>query len=109
MQLDAISTALILIDLQKGVLAMPLQPHSAGTVYTRSMLLARRFRSVGALVVRVRVSFASDLADAVRQPVDEPPNYAALNAGWDEFPEPPALSDVVITKHQWGIDRKSVV
>jgi len=102
MQLDAISTALILIDLQKGVLSMPVQPHSADAVYTRSMLLAQRFRSAGALVVRVRVAFASDLADAVRQPVDQPTNYAALKAGWDEFPEPPALSDVVITKHQWG-------
>jgi uncharacterized membrane protein AbrB (regulator of aidB expression) len=29
MQLDAKTTALILIDLQRGVLAMPLAPHSA--------------------------------------------------------------------------------
>jgi nicotinamidase-related amidase len=102
MQLDAKSTALVLIDLQKGVLSMPVQPHSAHAVYTRSMLLAQRFRSAGALVVRVRVSFASDLEYAPRPPVDQPPNYAALNAGWDEFPEPPALSDIVITKHHWG-------
>ena len=103
MQLEAKSTALVLIDLQKGVLSMPVQPHAPDAVYTRSMALAQRFRSAGALVVRVRVSFASDLADAVRQPVDQPTNYAALKAGfWDEFPEPLAPSDVVITKRQWG-------
>jgi hypothetical protein len=36
MQLDAKTTALILIDLHRGVLAMPLAPQSAATVYERS-------------------------------------------------------------------------
>ena len=45
MQLDAKTTALILIDLQRGILAMPLAPHSAATVYERSRRLADRFRA----------------------------------------------------------------
>jgi nicotinamidase-related amidase len=102
MQLDAKTTALILIDLQKGVMAMPLAPHSAATVYERSMRLADRFRAAGALVVRVRVSFSGNLADAPRLPVDRPTKYGALPPGWDEFPEPPHPSDVVITKRHWG-------
>jgi nicotinamidase-related amidase len=102
MQLDAKTTALILIDLQSGVLAMPLSPHSAATVYERSRRLADRFRAAGALVVRVRVSFSQDLADAPRSPVDQPTKYGALPPGWDEFPEPPHPSDVVITKRHWG-------
>jgi nicotinamidase-related amidase len=102
MQLDAKSTALVLIDLQKGVMSMPVQPHSADAVYTRSMALTQRFRAAGAVVVRVRVSFANDFADAVRQPVDQPTNYAGLKSGWDEFPEPLAPTDIVITKRQWG-------
>jgi nicotinamidase-related amidase len=102
MQLDAKSTALVLIDLQKGVLAMPLAPHSAAAVYERSMHLARRFRDTGAPVVRVRVAFSSDLADALHLPVDQPTNYAGLPPDWDEFPEPLPPSDITITKHQWG-------
>ena len=51
MQLDAKTTALILIDLQRGVLAMPLAPHSAATVYERSRRIADRLRAAGALVV----------------------------------------------------------
>jgi nicotinamidase-related amidase len=102
MQLDAKTTALILIDLQRGVLAMPLAPHSAATVYERSMRLADRFRAASGLVVRIRVSFSRDLAEAPRSPVDQPMKYEALPPGWDEFPEPPDPSDVVITKRHWG-------
>jgi nicotinamidase-related amidase len=36
MQVDAKSTVLVLIDLQKGVLAMPVAPHPATEVYQRS-------------------------------------------------------------------------
>jgi nicotinamidase-related amidase len=102
MQLDAKSTALVLIDLQKGVLAMPVAPHSATEVYQRSMQLAQRFRAAGAPVVRVRVSFSSNLSDALRAPVDQPTNFASLPPGWDEFPEPLPSSDLVIIKRQWG-------
>ena len=102
MQLDAKSTSLVLIDLQRGVLARTTAPHTAAEVYQRSMSVAQRFRAAGALVVRVRVSFCADLADALRPPVDEPTNYAGLPAGWDEFPEPLPPKDLVITKRQWG-------
>lgn len=102
MQLDPKSTALVLIDLQKGVLARPVAPHPATEVYERSMGLAQRCRAVKALVVWVRVSFSSDLADAPRLPVDQPTDYTALPPGWDEFPEPPHASDLIITKRHWG-------
>jgi len=102
MQLVAKTSALILIDLQRGVLAMPLAPHSAAAVYERSMRLADRFRAASGLVVRIRVSFSRDLADAPRSPVDQPMKHGALPPGWDEFPEPPDPSDVVITKRHWG-------
>ena len=102
MQLNAKNTALVLIDLQKGVLAMPVVPHAAAAIYERSMRLAQRFRDAGALVVRVRVSFSSDLADAPRLPVDQPTDYAALPPGWDQFPDSPPLADLLITKRHWG-------
>lgn len=102
MQLDPKSTALVLIDLQKGVLGMPVVPHPAAEVYERSKRLAQRFHAVAAPVVWVRVSFSANLADAPRQPVDQPTPYAALPPGWDEFPEPLPASDVMITKRHWG-------
>ncbi len=102
MQLDQASTALVLIDLQKGVLAMPVAPHPAADVYERATRLARRFRAVKAPVVWVRVSFSPDLGDAPRLPVDRPTDYAALPPGWDDLPGPPPASDLIVTKRQWG-------
>jgi nicotinamidase-related amidase len=102
MQLDAKTTALVLIDLQKGVLARQVVPHPAMTIYERSKQLATRFRTAGGLVVWVRVSFAGDFADAPRAKVDEPSNFGALPPGWDEFPEPLHSADVMVTKRQWG-------
>jgi len=102
MQLNPKDTALVLIDLQKGVLAMPVAPHAAADVYQRSKDLARRFRESGALVIWVRVSFATNLADAFRPPVDQPTPYAALPPGWDELPEPLPPEDLLITKRNWG-------
>ncbi len=61
MQLDAKTTALVLIDLQKGVLARQVVPHAAAAVYERSKRLAQRIRAAGALVVWVRVTFAGRL------------------------------------------------
>ncbi len=102
MQLSAKSTALVLIDLQKGIMGMNVAPHSAKDIYERAMKLAQRVRTAGGLVVRVRVSFSKGGVDALRQPVDQPSNYGALPADWSEFPEPPDPSDLVITKRQWG-------
>src|SRR5258708_23520006 len=75
MKLDAETTALVLIDLQRGVLAMPVAPHSAAAVYERAMQLAQRCRASGAPVVRVRVSFSADLADALRSPGHQPTHH----------------------------------
>jgi len=102
MQLEAKTTALVLIDLQKGVLGMPVQPHPAAEVYKRSMHLAQRSRAAGVPVVRVRVGFAADFADAPRALVDQPMNFASLPPGWDEFPEVLDPTDIVITKRHWG-------
>jgi nicotinamidase-related amidase len=102
MQLNAKSTALVLIDLQKGVLGMPVQPYPAAQIYERSTAFARRLRDAGALIVWVRVSFSEGFADALRNPVDQPMDRSSLPPGWDEFPQPIPSSDLVITKRQWG-------
>jgi nicotinamidase-related amidase len=103
-ELDPKHTALVLIDLQKGVLGRQTAPHSARDVLARSVRLAERFREAGGLVVLVRVSFSADGADRLTQPSDEPPPPPATQPGWDEIS--PDLGrgpkDLVITKRQWG-------
>lgn len=102
-KLDPRTTALVLIDLQKGIAPYARGPHSAADVCGRAGALAARFRELGAPVVLVRVGFASDFADALKQPVDQP-STRTLSADWlepaDELGE--ADSDIRIIKRQWG-------
>ncbi len=104
LSLDAKHTALVLIDLQKGILDRQTAPHSASDVLARSARLAERFRAVGGVVVLVHVSFSPDGGDRLTQPTDEPAPPSAPQAGWDEIS--PVLGrgpkDIVITKRQWG-------
>ncbi|MBV9831189.1 MAG: isochorismatase family protein, partial [Marmoricola sp.] len=69
-------SALVVIDLQAGVLGMETRPHSAAEVLERSQRLARAFRERGLLVVLVRVSFAPDGADATPGRTEAPPRPA---------------------------------
>jgi nicotinamidase-related amidase len=104
--LDHQSTALVLIDLQQGILRMPLAPHSAAAVVERAAALVRRFRTRQAPVVLVHVGWSADLGDALKQPVDRPmsPPAGGYPVDWMDFV--PALevadSDIIITKRQWG-------
>jgi nicotinamidase-related amidase len=106
LNLDPTTTALVLIDLQKGILGMPLAPHDAASVLEKSVALAKHFARLGAPRAFVHVAFAANDADRLNQPVDAagPVKPAALAAGWAEFtPEIAALEpEIVILKRQWG-------
>lgn len=104
-EVDPKSTALVLIDLQQGILGHPLVPNTGAELLTGGQSLAERFRAAGATVVLVNVDFAKDGADMLRQPVDESMGMpkGGFPAGWSEFP--PGLrqpGDILITKRQWG-------
>lgn len=104
-ELDPQSTALVLIDLQKGILANTLVPTTATELLARGQALAERFRAAKATVVLVNVAFSADGGDMLRQRVDEAPPIPAggFPAGWSEFP--PGLmqpGDLSITKRQWS-------
>ena len=43
-QLAAETTALVAIDLQEGILRMPLAPHTGADIVARTDRLAKRFR-----------------------------------------------------------------
>ncbi len=106
LSLDPRTTALVLIDVQKGILSLPLAPYGGAEIVANTAALGRRLAAAGATVVLVRVAFASTYADRPGQAVDVPMAVppGGLPADWSEFvPEIAALSaDVVITKRQWG-------
>lgn len=97
-------TALVLIDLQHGTTAMPLQPITGPELVTRAKATAARFREAGAPVVLVNVDFGPGLVDAPRQPVDAAPRAnGPLPDDWavlvDGLEHP---GDLRVTKRQWG-------
>src|SRR5579862_6021151 len=103
--LDPRTTALLLVDLQQGILGFPLAPHSSGAVLELGARVAKRFRAAGAPVVLTSVTWAASFADALHQPVDRPlPGPAQLPPDWAAFPAELEHSptDILITKRQWG-------
>jgi nicotinamidase-related amidase len=103
LQFDPKSTALVLIDLQNGIMARTLAPHTSSDVVARGAQLASALRAKGGTVAYVRV----DMNDIVLPPADAP--------GRDpNAPPPPASAsllvpesghqagDLLITKRSWG-------
>jgi nicotinamidase-related amidase len=102
--LDLRHTALVLIDLQRGIVSLPALPRSSGEVVRNAARLANRFREAQAAVVLVHVAFSPDGKDLLRPEVDQPANRGPLAPDWTEFvPEiGPRPGDLIITKRQWG-------
>ncbi len=101
----AASTALVLIDLQRGIVGRALAPRSGEAVVAGAKALAERFRAAAAPVVLVNVGFAPDFADAVGVPVDRPmqPPAGGFATDWMELVDGVAMpSDLRVTKRQWG-------
>ncbi|AIF46210.1 hydrolase [Dyella japonica] len=103
-KLDPRTTALVLIDLQKGIAAFAGGPHTSGEVNARAGRLAARFRELGAPVALVRVGWSADGADMLRPQADEAPRNMTLPANWWEYADElsAADGDIHITKRQWG-------
>ena len=102
--IDKSKTALVVIDLQKGIVGRPTVPHAPGAVIRNAAALAEAFRKNGLPVFLVRVTPSPDWKDALRPIADAampahtpPPDWAEI------IPElGPAQGDIPITKRQWG-------
>ncbi len=103
--LDPRTSALVVIDLQKGICTMPTAPRSGDVVVAAATGLAERFRRAGAAVVLVNVAFAADGGDLPPAAVDQPmrvppggfpPEFSELAHG---LAQP---SDLRVTKRNWG-------
>jgi nicotinamidase-related amidase len=96
------NTALILIDLQNGVVQLPLA-HPVATVLANSARLVDAFRKAGLPVVIVNVNPAGAAwTKARKEPAPTP--STPFKEDWLEItPEILTLpDDVFITKHTWG-------
>jgi nicotinamidase-related amidase len=105
MFLDPTTTALVLIDLQKGIVSRDTKPHTAAEVIARASQLAGRFREAGATVVLVHVGFSADDRDRLKPAADAAP--AVTLPIPSEFSEMVAdlrqqAGDIDILKRQWG-------
>ena len=90
-------TALIVVDLQKGIVSLPCV-HPISGVIERSCALIDAFRQHGLLVVLVNV------AGGAPGRTEEPRRYKTLPDGFsDLLPElNKQPGDILVTKHTWG-------
>ncbi len=105
LSIDKNSTALVVIDLQKGITALPIEPRSATEVIANASKLLKAFRQNDMPVFLVHVGPSSDFRDGLSPLSDRAmPNRRSLPPDWMEFvPElNKAESDFVIHKRQWG-------
>jgi nicotinamidase-related amidase len=104
--LNPSQTALVLIDVQNGTLAMPLAPYNARDIIARAANLAHHCAAAGVTVVLVRVHFSEGYADKPHSLIDTAMMLpqGGLPADWSAFPAEIAAikADVVITKRQWS-------
>ncbi len=98
-------TALVVIDLQRGIAGATAAPHPAIDVVAHAAAVARALRAAGGTVVLVRVTPSADGKDALQPQTDAPARQPGpRQSDWAEIvpelgPEP---GDLVITKRQWG-------
>lgn len=98
-------TALVLIDLQHGIVSPP--SRSGAEVVARGKELADAFRAHGLPVVLVNVAFSPDFGDAPKgrdEEEPEPEDDEGLPADFAVIVDELGAqdSDIRVTKHQWG-------
>jgi nicotinamidase-related amidase len=100
---DKSRTALVVIDLQKGVTAMPSRPYTAQEVISNAAELVNTFRKNNMPVFLVHVDITKETSlnvisdQTFSRPIPASPDWAEFVPELMQTP-----SDIVITKRQWG-------
>ena len=104
--LDKTKTALVVIDLQKGITSMPTQPYDPKAVIANAAKIAEAFRKNSMPVFLVHVLTSGDSKDRLNPIVDGENPWAnrKMHADWSDIvPEMNQQeTDFIITKKQWG-------
>ncbi len=105
LEIDKQTTALVVIDLQKGIASMgrTLAPYNSSTVIANAARLAESFRSnnMPVFLVHVEMSNAERLVTITD---DQGWNNNNPPKDWSDFVPELGMkeSDIIITKRQWG-------
>jgi nicotinamidase-related amidase len=105
LNLDKSKTALVVIDLQKGIVGRETQPHTAVSVVSNSAELADSFRKNNMKVFLIRVTPSEDMQDRLNPIVDTHIQWGSgMKPDWNQIVDEigPKPGDFIITKHQWG-------
>ena len=106
LKLNSQRTAVIVIDLQKGVVGRSRAPHSTSTLIANTVRVLTDARRAESLIVLVHVGGAYDGADRLYPEADQPmPRGAPLPPDWSELIAElnRQETDLVILKRQWGV------
>jgi nicotinamidase-related amidase len=97
-------TAVIVIDLQKGITAIPTEPYPADLVIKNSASIVKAARGKEMPVFLVHVTPSPDFKDALKPISETSFNISKFDPSWSEYiPELNIqATDFLITKHQWG-------
>ncbi|UTH72735.1 hydrolase [Chromobacterium sp. IIBBL 290-4] len=96
--------ALLAIDLQNGIVSLPVSPYTGAQVVAKTVALAAAFRALDLPVIYVRTSYQPDGAVALKVKTDAPHSPPNLDPDWSVLAPELGVQrhDLVITKHQWG-------
>jgi len=106
LELRPTETALVVVDLQKGIVAANAAPRGSREVIENAAHLADTMRGRGGFVVLVRVAASEDGKDMLRPILDPgaPASSGRRSPDWSEIV--PELAghpgDHLLTKKQWG-------
>lgn len=98
------STALVVIDMQKGILTMPTVHPTAG-VLANVVRLVDAFRAKGRPVVLVRVGWSPSGGDALKSRTQSAPVSGKRAADFFEYADAlraDVQRDILVHKRQWG-------
>jgi nicotinamidase-related amidase len=104
LNINPAKTAVVVIDLQKGIAQMPTQPYSSEVVISNTANLLNIARQKGINIFLIRVTRSPDLKDALKPISESTFQRNQFDPSWSEYV--PQLNiqstDFLITKHQWG-------
>jgi nicotinamidase-related amidase len=98
------SSALVVIDLQNGIVGIPTRPHAPSEVVARTVTLADALRVAGRPVVLVRVSLRPDGSDAAPGRTEVAGCPGSPPPDWDEIVDALAghSEGIVVIERNWG-------
>lgn len=105
-KIDRKGTALVIIDLQKGIGSTPTMPHSFAEVVENTSRLVRQFRKEHMEIFFVHVAFSREGGDSLH-PVSDQQGFRRAGeapSDWADFVDELDVreDDHIITKRQWG-------